>query len=168
MSEALRSFFLVMIFGLITMMQWNLDADKTATRQLKNSLEIAVHDASLAIDESELIQGLLVFDEPQGTSNFKESLKYHLQLDDNLKPLPDSFYKNPFVIKKLVYIDEKTIDPNTGNPVRFPYVYENTIYDVVDVLDGPSVIAIVETTSPRYFRGDAITIRQASVYEYIP
>ncbi|RUU70412.1 peptidase M23, partial [Mesorhizobium sp. M7A.F.Ca.MR.362.00.0.0] len=49
MATTLRTIIFVLLFALITQIQFNLDADKTATRQLKNATEIAVHDAGLAV-----------------------------------------------------------------------------------------------------------------------
>lgn len=148
--------------------QFTLDADKTATRQLKNSLELAVHDSSLAIDETQMSQGYIVFDQRQAKINFRESLMYHLKLDSSYTPVVGSFYQKPFQVKLLEFIDDKTPDPNNpGQTITFPYVYTNSAYNIVDVLNGPCVVAVIETTSPRYFVGDSTTIRQAAVYEYI-
>jgi hypothetical protein len=167
-SEALRGFFLIFIFALIMTIQYNLDADKTATRQLKNTLELAIHDASLAIDESQISEGYVVFDQLQAEMNFKESMMYHLKLDTNYTPTANTFYQNAFEVKLLEFIDDKTPDPNNpGQTITFPYVYTNATYDVVDVLNGPSVITVVETVSPRYFAGNENTIRQAAIYEYL-
>jgi hypothetical protein len=167
-SEALRGFFLIFVFALIMTIQYNLDADKTATRQLKNTLELAVHDASLAIDESQISEGYVVFDQLQAEMNFKESMMYHLKLDTKYTPTANTFYQNAFEIKVLEFIDDQTPDPNNpGQTITFPYVYTNSTYDVVDVLNGPSIIAVVETVSPRYFSGNGNTIRQAAIYEYL-
>jgi len=171
-SEAIRGFFLVLIFALIMTMQFNLDSDRTTTRQLKNSLELAIHDASLAIDENQMSQGYIVFDQVQAKQNFDESFLYHLNLqkvnDTIYQPSSNSFYQNSFEIKLLHYIDDRTPDPNNpGEYITFPFTYTNATYDIVDVLNGPSIVAVVETVSPRYFRGSGNTIRQASVYEYL-
>jgi len=167
MSTALRGFFFILLFALITVLQWNLDSDKTATRQLKNALELAVHDASLALDETQLSQGYIVFDQAQAELNFRQSLSYNLKLNNDLTPVSGSFYKQPFKIDLLQYFDDKTPDPNNpSKTISFPYVYSNAKYDVLEVLNGPCVVAVVETKSPRYFKGTPTLIRQAAVYEY--
>jgi len=167
MSQAIRMFFMVLIFAIISIMQWNLDADRTGTRQLKNSLEMAVHDASLALDESQLGEGFIVFDQTQARAYFRDSLMYHLTLDNHLTPLDSAFFQDPIDIKLLTFIDDKTIDPNNpAQTITFPYVYTHSEYDIVDILYGPSVVAVIETKSPRYFSGDKTLIRQAAVYEY--
>lgn len=169
MSLAIRTFFLALIFALITSMQWNMDSDDTATRQLRNAMEIGVHDASLALDESQLANGYIVFDQAQATDQFKKALETQLHLNSSLIPLANTYYQHPFVIKQLLFFDDKTPDPNNpGKTITFPYIYQNPKYNVLEVLDGPSVLAVVETTSPRYFTGSGIPIRQASVYEYKP
>lgn len=167
MSSAFRTFFLVLLFALITSMQYNMDSDSTATRQLRNAMEIGVHDASLALDESQLANGYIVFDQVQATAHFKKALETQLKLSPDLKPLPNTYYQHPFKIKQLLFFDDKTPDPNNpGKTITFPYVYQNAQYNVLEVLDGPSVLAVVQTTSPRYFNGRGQLIRQASVYEY--
>jgi len=167
MSQAIRMFFMVLVFAMISIIQWNLDADKTGTRNLKNALELAVHDASLALDESQLGQGLIVFDQVQAETNFQNSLMYHLNVNDSYEPQSASFFQDTIDVKVLTFIDDSTIDPNNpSTTVTFPYVYTNATYDVVDILYGPSVIAVVETKSPRYFSGEKAVLRQAAVYEY--
>lgn len=167
MSQAIRGFFMVLVFAMVMIIQWNLDADKTGTRQLKNSLELAVHDASLALDEAQLGQGFIVFDQAQAEINFEESLQYHLKLNETLTPTTDSFYQSQVEVKLLKYFDDKTEDPNNpGTTITFPYTYTNAEYDIVDVLHGPSIVAVIETKSPRYFVGPDTVLRQAAVYEY--
>ncbi|MEC3018336.1 peptidase M23 [Bacillus cereus] len=160
MSEALKTMFLMMLFGFILMLQYNIDADRTSTRQLKNTLELALHDASLSLDETQLSRGKIVFDQGKADEKLKESLSYHLGLTKGLIPVKNSFYQHPFQIKSIEYIDEKKN--------KFPMDYKNPKYNIVNRLNGPAIIAVIETKSPRYFRGEGITITQAAVYEYKP
>lgn len=168
MSNALRTFFLVaLIVGILTL-QLNIDTDLTSTRQLKNYLELAVHDAALALDEEQLTKGNFVFDQVQAEEHLKESLKFHLRLDENLIPLEASFFKHPIEIKYLGFLDQNTIDPSDSTTtISFPYTYSNSRYQLMEKVNGPSVIVVLETISPRYFLGTGRVIRQAVVYEYI-
>ncbi|MCA1064434.1 peptidase M23 [Rossellomorea aquimaris] len=158
MSEALRTIFLTVLFAFITAMQFNLDADKTATRELKNAVEIAVHDASLALDEAQLRDGKLVFDQVQARQNFRDGLMSYMDLDSALTPNPTSFYQDEVVLEYIEFVDDSN--------ATFPMTYTNPTYNIVDTLNGPSIIVVVTTTSPRYFAGDPIQLRKAAVYGY--
>lgn len=158
MAEAMRAVLLTVLFAFIMNIQMNLDTDKTATRQLKNAAELAAHDASLSLNSTNLVDGSIVFDVQQATKNIKESLKFHLDLDDSLNPLSDSLYQDNVTVEYLEFIDDSN--------ATFPFNYYNPQYDIVDTLQGPSVIMVISTDSPRYFAGDSIKIRQAAVYEY--
>lgn len=158
MAETMRAVLLTVLFAFIMSIQINLDTDKTATRQMKNAAELAVHDASLALDSNRLVEGNIVFDQKKAKQSIQESLKYHLELDESLKPLKNSLYQKNITIEHLEFIDDSN--------ASFPYKYTNSRYDIVDNLQGPSVIMVISTDSPRYFAGDSIKIRQASVYEY--
>lgn len=162
MAQTLKTMFLILIFAGIMAMQFNLDADRTSSRQIKNALELAVHDAALALDESQLSQGRIVFDQVQAFQNFKASLETNLYLQSSVgylySPITGSFYQEDIILEHIEYID----DSNS----TFPKVYNNPNYDIVDMLNGPSIVAVISTKSPRYFAGEGIVIRKAVVYEY--
>lgn len=162
MSEALKTMFMMLLFAGIISMQYNGDADRTANRQIKNALELAVHDAALALDESQLGQGRIVFDQVQALDNLQSSLEHNLNATSSTgyiyTPSADSFYQEDIMIEHLEFIDDSSH--------TFPMVYSNPKYDIIDSLSGPSVVAVVSTRSPRYFAGDKIIIRKAVVYEY--
>ena len=167
MSSALRGIFLCLLFAGIMTLQWNLETDLTSNHYIKNYLDLAVHDAAIAIVEEELSKGYIVFDQEQAEKNFKQSLMHHLNLNENLSPQEHSFFQDQIDVKLLEFYDDQTVDPRTGDLMTFPYVYENAEYEIIEVLNGPSVVAVIEVQSPRYFRGEGTTIRKASVYEYV-
>jgi hypothetical protein len=144
-------------------MQFNLDADKTATRNVKNGLEIAVHDAGLAVSPTDLSQGRIIFDQNTAIENLKKSLEDNLRLTSGAgyvySPNSDSFFKNDLYLVDLEFIDDSVT-------TTYPYTYTNPNYDIIEQVNGPSVIAVLTTESPRWFKGDSTTIRQAAVYEY--
>lgn len=76
MSTTLRTLLFALLFALIMQLQLNLDTDKTASRQLKNSLELAVHDAGLAINPAALSEGKIIFDKEKSLENLKNSLNH--------------------------------------------------------------------------------------------
>lgn len=163
MANSLKTMFLIMIFAGLVTMQYNIDADKTSTRQIKNALELAVHDAALALDESQLYQGgKIVFDQAQALDNLKVSLNTNLKLTSSggyyYIPQQTSFYKEDLFIEHIEFIDDSN--------ATFPMPYTNATYNILDTLNGPSIVAVLTTKSPRYFTGEGITIRKAVVYEY--
>lgn len=163
MSTTLRNILFVLLFSLITTIQFNLDADKTATRQIKNALELAVHDAALAISDLDLSSGRFIFDRNQAIENFKYSIEQNLKVESNAgfiyTPLENSFFKEPLYVSHFDVIDDTVT-------LTYPYVYINDQFNIVETIDGPSIIAVMVTESPRYFVGEPIAIRQAAVYEY--
>lgn len=164
MSETLRVFFLCIMFAGIMTMQLNYEIDKTGTRQLRDALELAVHDASLNLDKTKVTDGYIVFDQPLAEQMLKNSLATNLKLEPiTLNPLTDSFFKGQIRIVYLEYIDDESIK-KTGDV--FPFNYRNPTYNLLETIYGPSIVAVVETTSKRFNSDTPITLRQAVVYEY--
>lgn len=159
MGTTLRVFFLCLMWAGILGMQFNFEMDTTATRKLKNALELGLHDAALAIDINQLQQGKIVFERVQAEANVRSSLQQNLSLNSSLEPLTDSFFKSKLEIKAIEFYD-------ATNTVSYPFNYSNPTYNVLDIIDGPAIVLIVETKSPRYFAGEPMTIRQGVVYEY--
>lgn len=164
MATTLRTVLFILLFALITQMQINLDADKTATRQIKNSLELAIHDAALAVSPVDMANGRIVFDQNLAINNLSESLKSNLRLDTVAgyvyTPKTDSLFKKELYISHLEFIDDSMTN-------TYPFTYVNEDYDIIETINGPSVIAVLTTESPRWFKGETTYIRQAAVYEYI-
>lgn len=163
MSQTLRTALYVLLFAFIIQMQFNLDADKTATRQLKNAIELAVHDAALAIDFESLKEGKIIFDEDQALKNLKQSIEKNLNVTGitpyRYIPKDNTFYHSEISIVFITFIDDRT-------PRNYPIKYNNLLYKITETVEGPCVIAVIETESPRWFSGGTATIRQAAVYEY--
>lgn len=144
-------------------MQYNLDSDKTATRKVKDGLEAAVHDAGMAVSVSDLAQGNIVFDQNTALTNLKASLEANLRVTSGsgnvFAPNSNSFFMNKLQLVDLEFIDDSVT-------TTYPYTYSNPTYDIIEQVNGPSVIAVLTTESPRWFVGPPIMIRQAAVYEY--
>ncbi|WP_374717751.1 peptidase M23 [Neobacillus sp.] len=163
MAITLRTVLFVLLFAFITQMQFNLDADKTATRQVKNAIELAVHDATLAVTPASLAEGKIVFDRNAALSNLKKSLEHSLNVKSSdgylYTPNPNSFFKKNLQVVSLEYIDDSV-------PRTYPFVYSNPRYKIIENIDGPCIIAVITTESPRWFKGSTTYIKQAAVYEY--
>ena len=108
---------------------------------LKDANNIAVHDAAQEINEVELSQGRLIIDPAQAYSTFLESLELNLGLDDTLSPKPGSRLHDQLEIVKFTVLDEST-------GINFPMLYEDTTYGITQYVQGPSVIAVIETKHP--------------------
>jgi hypothetical protein len=163
MATTLRTILFILLFALIIQMQLNLDSDKTATRQIKNALELAVHDAALAVSPVEMGVGRVVFDQNQAIENLKMSLEDNLDVASAggfvYNPNESSFFNNELYITHLEFIDDSIT-------TTYPYTYVNEDYEIMETVDGPSIIAVMTTESPRWFNGRTTYIRQAAVYEY--
>lgn len=162
MATTLRTALFILLFAFIIQMQFNIDADKTATRQIKNALELGVHDAALAVDPNAIADGKVIFDQSAAIDKLKESLELNLDLKSQAgfvyTPNESSFFKNELYIVHLEFVDDSN--------ATFPMVYSNPDYEILERINGPSVIAVMTTESPRWFKGNTTYIRQAAVYEY--
>ncbi|AIQ45484.1 hypothetical protein R70723_05925 [Paenibacillus sp. FSL R7-0273] len=108
---------------------------------LKDANNMAVHDASQELDEAERSQGRLVIDPAEAYTTFRESLQYNLGLDSGLSPLAGSRLQTQVKVVKFDIVDDST-------GVAFPFLYEDSAYGITKYIQGPSVIAVIETQHP--------------------
>lgn len=142
-------------------MQLNFELDSTSTRRLKDSLELATHDAALSsLRTDQLAEGKIVFDQVEARRILEESLQENLLLDSSLHPQENSFFQNTIEIKLVDFIDDSLGIPS------YPTNYIDDDYQIIESVEGPAIVVVLETTGPRYFIGDTKVIRQAVVYEY--
>jgi hypothetical protein len=160
MGTTLRIIFLCLIFTFVMKMQLNYDSDQTSTRYLKDSLELAVHDAAMVLDTTQFGKGDIVFDQDLSMFTLRQTLEQNLKLDHSLQPTNDSFFQDDV---KIVYTE--FIDNSTFSGI-YPLNYSNPTYDILETITGPSMVVVLETKSPRHFVGEKQTIRQAVVYQY--
>lgn len=108
---------------------------------LKDANNMAVHDAVQELDEIERSQGRLIIEPAAAYTTFRETLQLNLGLDDELSPKPGSRLHDSVKIVKFVIIDE-------SSGVPFPYLYEDPQYGITKYIQGPSVVAVIETKHP--------------------
>lgn len=108
---------------------------------LKDANNMAVHDAVLEMNENERSNGRLIIEPDTALKTFKTSLESNLGLDDNLAPKNGSRLHSPVKIKKFVIVDD-------SSGVSFPFLYEDSEYGITKYIQGPSVIAVIETAQP--------------------
>lgn len=119
-----------------------------AFRHAQYSLQHAVHDGALHIDEEALGEGKVVFIPSLAEQSIRDSLLINLGLDSQLRPTSTIFYKEQVQIDELIYFDDSYIDPNTGNGILFPYTwnYTNPLTgkSIERIIFGPSVGIVVD------------------------
>jgi hypothetical protein len=129
---------------------------------LKDANNMAVHDASQELNEAALAQGRLVIDPAAAYETFRQSLQINLGLDDGLSPLAGSRLQAQVKIVKFDIVDEATGD-------TFPQLYEDRAYGITKYIQGPSVIAVIQTAHPvlisRNKVQEAITVPAVQEYK---
>lgn len=129
---------------------------------LKDANNMAVHDASQELNEAARAQGRLIIDPSAAYETFRQTLQSNLGLDDGLSPLAGSRLQAQVKIVKFDIVDEAT--DNT-----FPMLYEDPAYGITKYIQGPSVIAVIETEHPvlisRNKVQEAITVPAVQEYK---
>ncbi|WP_342438745.1 hypothetical protein NSS79_06660 [Paenibacillus sp. FSL L8-0436] len=120
---------------------------------LKDANNMAVHDASQQLNEAARAQGRLIIDPAEAYATFRQSLRINLGLDGGLSPLAGSRLQTQVKIVKFDIVDEST-------GVNFPFLYEDSAHGIAKYIQGPSVIAVIETKHP-------VLVTRAKVQEAI-
>lgn len=149
MNEQIRVIFVVILSVSCMVMSMNISTYARSTKYLKEDLEIAVHDASLAIDQTQLGEGTFKIDRDKALDQFKESFEYNTGLTEG-----------DYIINDFQVFDETNS--------TFPVEYQPSNLDFKDTFLSPSVVAVVETTTKKYFFGDSKErkIRRVASYSY--
>ncbi|OME30683.1 hypothetical protein BSK63_17475 [Paenibacillus odorifer] len=128
---------------------------------LKDANNMAVHDAAQEINEDQRSHGLLIINPTEAYTTFKETLQKNLGLDSELSPLEGSRFHDKVNILEFVIIDE-------SSSVSFPYLYEDQRYGITKYIQGPSVIAVIETKHPQLLASGKVQepIQVPAVQEY--
>lgn len=169
MSGILRTAFLVLIWAFMSKYLVDYMQDQSATRQLKDRLELAAHDATMMLDADALSMGKVVFDQQLAEQVFNLSFEKNMQLSLDGLSFKDvdnkSFFKNPVKIVHIEYIDDIT-NPSPVYPCTYGISCGDEKYDIFETVSGPAIVVVAETISPRAFSKKQKPIRQAVVYEY--
>lgn len=174
MSEVLRISFMCLVWAFLLKFQIDYEQDQTATRYLKDGLEIAVHDAAMMLDVNQFSEGEIVFNQLLADEVFKLSFEKNMNVEMNsvasfaggaFSPTDQSFFKETIDIIHVEFIDETT-QPGAIYPCVYGVSCGLDVYDIVETIDGPSLVVVAETKSPRAFSQTEKIIRQAVVYEY--
>ncbi|WP_150274237.1 hypothetical protein [Paenibacillus tepidiphilus] len=128
---------------------------------LKDANNMAVHDAVLELNQYELSNGKIVIDPDEAYDTFVETLERNLGLSNDLAPKSGSRLHSKVKIVDFIIIDDMS-------NVNFPFLYENSQYHITKYLNGPAVIAIIETEHPKLISRNKkqAPIRVPAIQEY--
>ncbi|WP_368502671.1 hypothetical protein AB3N04_00825 (plasmid) [Alkalihalophilus sp. As8PL] len=147
MGEMIRVLIVVTVIAVNFIAMTELSTFSRSAKYIKEDMEIAVHDAALQLNTAELAQGQIVFNEGKALDTFHETF----QLNSGMN---EGDYE---VIEFIVMDDSNSI---------FPEIYVHPVYGFEDIVMGPSVIALVESSSDQYFKTRSNTIRRVASYTY--
>ncbi|WP_310550906.1 hypothetical protein [Paenibacillus glufosinatiresistens] len=163
MDYIIKLAFVLLIFVYAWLFQTQNQEWDTERALLKDANNLAVHDASRALEPGELAEGRIIIDRAAALEIFKSGLEANLGLDRTLAPLPGS------PLNAAVRIVEfKVLDESSG--AEFPMLYEDDQYGITKYLLGPSVIAVIETCHPELIArlNSQEPIRVPAIQEYKP
>ncbi|MEK8210406.1 hypothetical protein NST41_32975 [Paenibacillus sp. FSL L8-0696] len=128
---------------------------------LKDANNMAVHDAAQEVNEYQLSQGRLIINPGEAYETFRETLGMNLGLDSELNPKVGSRFHDKVKIVDFVIFDE-----SSGK--SFPFLYEDSRYGITKYIQGPCVVAVVETEHPVILAGSKKhkAIQVPAVQEY--
>lgn len=130
---------------------------------------LATHDAAI-IRHDYLADGYIVFDEAQGTLEFRKSLIDNLALNDDFSPKNNAIFSGPIRIAGLFFIGDNKVPADEHGQPTYPYEFEEQIPyrgDVItvrEIIHGPSVVAYIE--APLQVEGNPVKLKNA-VYRYL-
>src|SRR5690606_1128236 len=120
-------------------------------------MELALHDAGLQLDQNQLSNGLIVFDQTKAYEVFRQTLSLNTKTN-NLNPTDQSKFKNEIKIVEFHFFDES----NTS----FPYVHTFP-NGRQEIFLKPSIYVVLETVSPlTYGNRTPLTVRRQAAYSY--
>ncbi|WP_207893603.1 hypothetical protein [Tepidibacillus fermentans] len=88
---------------------------------------------------------------------YTESLEKNARLTATT-PNADSFFEDEFRVVSMDFIDDSN--------ATFPYTYHHPIYHFDVLYSGPTIVVVIETYGPRFFKGEKNIIRRAASYSY--
>lgn len=132
MNNFITTFVIVLIAVLSITVSSNLSTFARTSTYLKEDIEVAVHDASLEIDNEALSSGNIVFIEDKARNTFRESLEINANLSSD-----------DYEIVEFHVFDHSNS--------TFPVVFESAKVDFKDTFIYPSILAIIKTKTNQYF-----------------
>ncbi|MEO3944985.1 hypothetical protein [Gorillibacterium sp. CAU 1737] len=123
----------------------NWSKQTLAVDKAKPILDLATRAASLDIDEEQLAEGKLLWNEAAGRATFYEYLHRNLYLDGEGDPLPGSFLSAKPNVLALEFVSAPAYPSTLHRQVPHYVGTKDAVLRTVDVtIHGPSVLAVVE------------------------
>ncbi|NBD24366.1 hypothetical protein [Paenibacillus glycinis] len=137
---------LVMLMAVVWMLLHALQTDEemavAALFQGKHAVNRAAHAAAQQVDAAALGDGRLHIDASAARAEAGLYLQRNLQLDEDGRPLPGTYWK-----ERVEIVDFQVINDDRA----FPYTYRNDAYDYEVTLHRPGVVLIARMVYPRAF-----------------
>ena len=148
METILRTVFVVFVAVSGLMMNMNLSYQAQTLHYAKEDLELAVHDATLEVNETEMANGRVVFDQARALTTFRNSFERNSRLS-----------ASEYEIVEMTYLDDVTSS--------FPYTYTSANGVVEDVFLAPTIIAFIRVKSDAYYtKSSTKSFTQMASYSY--
>ena len=132
MNNFITTFVVVLLAVISLTVSSNLSTAARTMHYLKEDIEVAVHDASMQVSDEHLADGQIVFEEEKAERTFRESFELNTGLEANDYEL----------------VEFKVMDHTTNT---FPVEYKSTEIDFEDTFLYPTILAIVQTSTDKYF-----------------
>lgn len=160
--------FLIILASVLTL--WVKDTETYVMdrgfRQLQYSVQHAVHDGALQVDENARAEGKVIFEPDKAEEMIRFSLQKNLGLNNQLRPISTILVEGEVVIEEIVYFDENWIDPETNMPIQYPYIWAYvdpvTNEAVARTIFGPSIALVLDVK----VKGDDRRIKKIAIQEY--
>lgn len=160
MRQIMMVLMLTVLWAWLTITQTNNDIQTQAIQTLQNAGNLAAHDASLAIDASNVGNSQIIFNQTAASQIFRQTF------DENAGFAPstnqattDSRFTGYVTILTTVYIDDSN--------ATFPYDYANAAYGINAVLTSPAVIYVVQVQTQSYAPWtQSNTLTYPVIYQY--
>lgn len=151
MENILRAIFLsfIAVFGLL--INVNLTTQAQTFHYLKEDLEVAVHDAALELNETELSKGNIVFDQNKAKQTIVESFERNSEIDTG-----------KYTLEEIIFLDDSTVD-------SFPVTYTSSDGNYKDTFKAATIVAVIKGKKDVYFsEKHSGEIKRIASYSYKP
>ena len=143
-STVIKVLFAMFIFSYTWLFQEENQEWDRLRQLLKSANNLSTHDAVQLARKDTINNGKIVIESTEAYEKFLETLRLNLGLDADLQPRDISPLTEEVRIIHFEVIDEQSVE--------FPYLYENSTYRIAKHLEGPAVIAVIETAHPSLIR----------------
>lgn len=157
-STVIKALFAMLVISYTWLFQEQNQEWDRIRQLLKSANNFATHDAVQLARKDTVNDGMVIVME-EAHDQFLETLQLNLGLDGNMQPKSGSPLQNEV---RLVYFE--VVDETTSN---FPFLYEKPEYRIAKFLNGPAVIAVIETDHPALMRNLMVQqpVRVAAIHE---